>query len=105
MESISKLNKNIEYLQLQIEELKSLLKNDSNDFALNLQIENYKSEIENLQKSLYNANLKRNKEVIALRLKGSIARNGTFPLESVGGITNSFSDALYKTSQFLQYGK
>ncbi|MEF3080576.1 hypothetical protein [Winogradskyella poriferorum] len=105
MESISKLNKSIEYLQSQIEELIPLLKSNPNDFAIKLQIENYKSEISNLQKSLHDANLKRNKEIIALRLKGNIARSGTFPLESVGGITNSFSNALYKTSQFLQYGK
>lgn len=105
MESISKLNKSIEYLQSQIEELLLLLKSNPNDFALKMQIDNYKSEISNLQKSLHDANLKRNKEIIALRLKGNIARSGTFPLESVGGITNSFSNALYKTSQFLQYGK
>lgn len=105
MESISRLNKSIEYLQSQIEELFPLLKSNPDDFALKLQIENYKSEISNLQKSLHDANLKRNKEIIALRLKGNIARFGTFPLESVGGITNSFSNALYKTSQFLQYGK
>ncbi|KAB7528112.1 hypothetical protein F8C76_09535 [Flagellimonas olearia] len=105
MESISRLNKSIEYLQSVIEELLPLLKSNPDDFALKLQIENYKSEISNLQKSLHDANLKRNKEIIALRLKGNIARFGTFPLESVGGITNSFSNALYKTSQFLQYGK
>lgn len=105
MESFSRLNKSIEYLQLQIEELSRLRNENSNDFALELQIKNYKSEISNLQKSLRDANLKRNKEVIALRLRGNIAQLGTFPLGSVGGITNSFSKALYKTSQFLQYGK
>jgi len=105
MESISKLNSSIEYLQSTVEELKLLLKKNPDDFSLNLQIENYESEINNLQKSLYEANIRRNKEVIALRLKGNIAKYGTFPLESVGGITNSFSNALYKTSQFLQYGK
>jgi len=105
MESFSKLNESIAFFQSQIEKFETLRKSNPGDFALKLQIENYKSQISRLQKSLRDANLKRNKEVIALRIKGKIADFGTFPLESVGGITNSFSDALYKTSQFLQYGK
>ena len=105
MESFSKLKKSIAFLQSQIEKFEALRDRNPDDFALRLQIENYKSQISRLQKSLRDANLKRNKEVIALRIKGNIAKFGTFPLESVGGITNSFSNALYKTSQFLQYGK
>jgi hypothetical protein len=105
MATISNLQENIIYLQSQIEELSSLLSSEPQNFAVKIQIENYKSEITNLQSYLYTENLKRNKEIIALRLIGNIAKNGTFPLGSVGGITNSFSNALYKTSQFLQFGK
>ena len=82
-----------------------MLSNEPNNFAFKIQIDNFKSEIENLQSYLYKENLKRNKEIIALRLIGNIAKNGTFPLGSVGGITDSFSNAIYKTSQFLQFGK
>ncbi|WP_281237713.1 hypothetical protein [Flavobacterium praedii] len=105
MATISNLQENIIYLQSQIEELSSLLSSEPQNFAVKIQIENYQSEITNLQSYLYTENLKRNKEIIALRLIGNIAKNGTFPLGSVGGITNSFSNALYKTSQFLQFGK
>ncbi|MFV8371269.1 hypothetical protein [Flavobacterium sp. LB2P74] len=105
MATISNLQENIIYLRSQIEELSSLLSSEPQNFAVKIQIENYKSEITNLQSYLYTENLKRNKEIIALRLIGNIAKNGTFPLGSVGGITNSFSNALYKTSQFLQFGK
>lgn len=105
MATISNLQSKISYLQSQVEEKGLLLINEPNNFALKIQIENYKSEIENLQSYLYKENLKRSKEIIALRLIGSIAKNGTFPLGSVGGITDSFSNAIYKTSQFLQFGK
>lgn len=105
MATISNLQENIIYLQSQIEDLSSVLSNEPQNFAVKIQIDNYKSEITNLQSYLYTENLKRNKEIIALRLIGNIAKNGTFPLGSVGGITNSFSNALYKTSQFLQFGK
>lgn len=105
MATINNLQDNIQYLQSQIEELTLFLNNEPENFALKIQIENYKSEIQNLQSYLYNENLKRSKEIIALRLIGNIAKDGTFPLGSVGGITDSFSNAIYKTSQFLQFGK
>lgn len=105
MDTISDLQENINYLQKQVEELENLLKSEPDNFASKIQIENFKSEILNLQSYLYRQNIKRNKEIIALRLIGNIAKDGTFPLGSVGGITDSFSNAMYKTSQFLQYGK
>lgn len=105
MESINKLKDNIQFLQKEINKLESSLSVDPNNFAYKLQIDSDKSEVQNLQKEIYNFNLRRRKEIVALRLKGHIARKGSFPLELVGGITNTFSDALYKTSQYLQYGK
>lgn len=105
MATINNLQNKILYLQSQVEEKSLLLSNEPNNFAFKIQIDNFKSEIENLQSYLYKENLKRSKEIIALRLIGNIAKNGTFPLGSVGGITDSFSNAIYKTSQFLQFGK
>lgn len=105
MATINNLQNKISYLQSQVEEKSLLLSNEPNNFAFKIQIDNFKSEIENLQSYLYKENLKRSKEIIALRLIGNIAKNGTFPLGSVGGITDSFSNAIYKTSQFLQFGK
>lgn len=105
MATVSNLQNNITFLQSQVEELNLLILNEPNNFALTIQVKNYKSEIQNLQSYLYKENLKRSKEIIALRLIGNIAKNGTFPLGSVGGITDSFSNAIYKTSQFLQFGK
>ncbi len=105
MATLDNIRENIAYLQSQIEELNLVLAREPQNFAVKIQIENYKSEIENLQGYVYNENLKRNKEIIALRLIGNIAKDGTFPLGAVGGITDSFSNAIYKTSQFLQFGK
>lgn len=105
MDTISNLQENIIHLQKQVEELENLLISEPDNFASKIQIENFKSEILNLQSHLHRQNIKRNKEIIALRLIGNIAKDGTFPLGSVGGITDSFSNAMYKTSQFLQYGK
>lgn len=105
MESINKLKGSIQFLQTEINKLESSLLVDPTNFAFKLQVNNDKSEVQNLQKELYNFNLRRRKEIIALRLKGPVARKGSFPLELVGGITNTFSEALYKTSQYIQYGK
>lgn len=100
---IKNLNKNIEFLQSKVQEL-SIQNIDGDSFILDIQIKNLQSEIQNLQSKLKEQNTLRNKEVISLRLIGDIAKNGTFPLISVAGITDNFAKALFKTSQYLQYG-
>lgn len=101
---INQIKSNIEFLNQEITNLSLKFLDDLNNSILQTQIENLKTEVQSLQKEIIDFNNRRNKEVISLRLIGSIAKNGTFPLISVGGITNSFANAISKTSQYLQYG-
>ncbi|SUX45158.1 hypothetical protein [Chryseobacterium indoltheticum] len=100
---INKIKYNIDFLTEEVK-LLSLKLIDNDSPILKTQIESLNLEIRNLQNELRKYNEIRNKEVISLRLMGEIAKNGTFPLISVGGITDSFANAIFKTSQYLQYG-
>ncbi len=100
---IKNLKNNIEFLKAEIQRLSSKIEDKSN-VILNLQIQNLNTELKTLQNELKKFNERRSKEVIAIRLIGEKAKNGTFPLISVGGITDNFAKALFKTSQYLQYG-
>jgi hypothetical protein len=53
---------------------------------------------------LYHENIKREKEIVKLRFKGSVAQFGTFPLSMVGGLTNSISNAIFHSSKYYQFG-
>jgi len=89
----------------QIIEAKSqLAKSVLDPFALNLEKESFRGQLQFLQSLLKQEYLKRDKEVIKLRLKGSSAKYGNLPLEFVGGLTTSFSDAIFQSSKYLQYG-
>lgn len=104
MASIKKINENIQQLSMLFEEYNSMLHNEPDNFSLKLTVNNLDTQIKNLQNELYNENLKREKEIVQLRFKGNLAQNGTFPLSLVGGLTNSFSDAIFQTSKYLQFG-
>ena len=66
---------------------------------------NYKSQIEILRKDLRNENLKREKEVIQVRLIGNDAKYGSIPLMVIGGLTDTFSKSIFETSKYIQFGK
>lgn len=104
MASIKKINENISKLSAVIEEYDIQFSKEPENFSIKLTINNLKSQIEELQDQLRRENLKREKEIIQLRFKGKIARSGTFPLSLVGGLTDAFSNAIFHTSKYFQYG-
>jgi hypothetical protein len=104
MASIKKIKDNISQLSSVVEEYSIALKKEPNNFSLKLTIDNLTSQIDDLQNQLYHENLKREKEIVQLRFKGKVARFGTFPLSLVGGLTNSFSNAVFNTSKYFQFG-
>lgn len=105
MASIKRINENIDKLSKVFAEYNLLLNEKPNDLSLSLTIKSIQSQIEELQTELYHENLKREKEIVQLRLKGRIAKYGTFPLHKVGGITTSFSKAIFQSSRYFQFGK
>src|SRR5690606_429440 len=104
MASIKKITENISQLSTVVAEYSIALNKEPENFSLRITIDNLKSQIEDLQNQLYQENLKREKEIVQLRFTGRVARFGTFPLALVGGLTNSFSNALFNTSMYFQFG-
>ena len=104
MPSIKKIQDSIQKLTTIVSERTALLKAEPNNFFNNLTLESVKSQISELQHQLYQENLKREKEIVQLRLRGKIANLGNFPLSMVGGLTNSFSNAIFQTSKYFQFG-
>lgn len=70
-----------------------------------LSLKNLEQHRDDLEKELRIANLNRFKEVITLRFKGVKAQYGTLPLGIVGGLSKSFSDAIFETSKYLKFGR
>lgn len=104
MPSIKKIQDSIEQLRAFASEYSLQLKAEPNNFSLSLTLQSIQNQIDELQHQLYQENLKREKEIVQLRLKGRIAKFGTFPLSLVGGLTNSFSNAVFNTSKYFQFG-
>lgn len=105
MASIKKITENIEQLSKLLNDSFSILDKDKNNFAVKLTVDNLKNQIEELQHELYHENIRREKEIVQLRFIGKVAKFGTFPLHLVGGLTDSFSNAVFNTSKFRQFGK
>lgn len=104
MPSIKKIQDSLQELTTFVSEYATLLKAEPNNFAHKLTIQSLESQITELRHQLYQENLKREKEIVQLRLKGKVAKFGTFPLSLVGGLTNSFSNAVFNTSKYFQFG-
>lgn len=105
MASIRRINENLEHLSAMLNEYSAKLRDDVSNFSLRITIDNLNRQIEELQQQLYNENILREKEIIQLRFIGKAARFGTFPLHLVGGLTDSFSKAIFNSSKFRQFGR
>lgn len=105
MASIKNIEENILQLSSFIDDMEGALQKDPSNFAYKLSIKNYKSQIETLRKDLRFENLKREKEVLQIRLIGHEAKHGSIPLMTIGGITDTFSKSILDTSKHLQFGK
>lgn len=104
MGNFNKIKSNIEQLESMIAELETKKKSLTEDFAIDLELTSLNNQLDDLREQLYRANLKREKEIIELRLIGQTASFGSIPLEFVGGLTNNFSRAIFNTSKFIKYG-
>ncbi|MGG6229732.1 hypothetical protein [Tenacibaculum sp. SDUM215027] len=105
MSNFQRIKNNIDELFKLIESLEIEVKESPNDFSLSLKMSSYKNQLEDLQQQLYQENLKREKEIIKIRLIGNSASYGTLPLNIVGGITTNFSLSIHNTSKYIQFGK
>ncbi len=105
MNLIGRVSRNIEQLKELISSVSADIAKDPDDFSLSLKYNSLKNQLEDLQHQLYQENLKREKEIIQIRLIGSTANFGTLPLDFVSGITYNFSKSLHSTSRYLQFGK
>lgn len=104
MANLARIKSHIEQLEPMIAQLEASLKASPNDFALKLELSSLENQINDLREQLYRENLKREKEIIELRLIGQTANFGSIPLEFVGGITNNLSSAIFTTSKFKKFG-
>ncbi|MDD2438468.1 MAG: hypothetical protein PHF41_13145 [Massilibacteroides sp.] len=104
MANLARIKSHIEQLEPMIAQLEASLKASPNDFAIKLELTSLENQINDLREQLYRENLKREKEIIELRLIGQTANFGSIPLEFVGGITNNLSSAIFATSKFKKFG-
>jgi hypothetical protein len=104
MTIIKKLKEHIVLIEKKIEDIKALIDKNPDDFSLMLEFETYNNQLKDLNNQLYQENLKREKEIVELRLKGEKARFGSIPLRVVGGITNHFAQSIFNISKYLEYG-
>ncbi len=104
MSQIARTKSLIEEFNQLIAKEKVHLKESGGRRGLMLSLKNLEKHRDELEKELRIANLNRFKEVITLRFKGDKAQYGTLPLGIAGGLTKSFSNAVFETSKYLKFG-
>jgi hypothetical protein len=105
MANIRILKSHIESVEPKISAIESTLKANPENFAMKLELASLKNQLNDLRDQLYKENIKREKEVVELRLIGEESYYGSLPLNFVGGLTNNFASALHSTSRYLKYGR
>ncbi len=104
MELIKKIKDNIEFLETSLQRYFQLSKQDPDNYAYQFTLKSLTQQIKELQFSLYQENIKREREIVKLVFKGGLANYGSIPLKSVGGLTDSFAKAILSTSKYVQFG-
>lgn len=104
MANFRRIKLHIEQLEPIIAQLEAAQKASPDNFSIQLELSSLMNQINDLRDQLYRENLKREKEIIELRLIGQVANFGSIPLKFVGGITNNFSAAIFNTSKFMKFG-
>lgn len=104
MSSIQRLKDNIQIFETMIEKSERQLSENQDDFSIKLSINNLRSQVSQLYSELYKENLKREKEIIQVRLKGEIAKYGSIPLEVLANLASSFSESIMQTSKYMKFG-
>lgn len=104
MSQIARTKSLIEEFNQLIAKEKVHLKESGGRRGLMISLKNLEKQRDELEKELRIANLSRFKEVITLRFRGDKAQYGTLPLGIAGGLSKSFSDAIFETSKYLKFG-
>lgn len=105
MNVISKLQDQLELAnKLRAEQLRAI-EPGVNSFALELGLSSLEAHISDLEKQLRKEKEKRQKEVLELHLKGSIAQCGSLPLSVFAGIAGYISAALHTASARIRTGR
>jgi hypothetical protein len=105
MSNLRKIRQGIEELEPKVADLEVRYKESPTDFSIELQLQSVKNMLNDLHHQLYLANLKREKEIVELRLLSNETAFGSIPLDFVGGITNNFSAMVFNTSKYLKFGR
>lgn len=103
--------KSISEIKTEIGKLKQLAKIHQEKLDANpdntsskLSLNSLNKRIEDLHSQLVDENNDRYKEIIELRFRGKKAEYGSMPLYTIGALTDSFYNALFNTSKYVQYG-
>jgi hypothetical protein len=100
----TKLKMNIETVQKSIEEYKTILKNNANDFTAQLTLRSLDAHRRDLSKQLRNEMLIHSKEIMEIHLTGKSVKNGNVPLKIMAEIAQSFSRAIQTASVRIENG-
>lgn len=90
--------------KLRVEQL-SAIETDSGNFALELSLNSLEAHISDLENQLRKEKEKRQKEVLELRLEGSIAQFGSLPLSVLADIAHYVASALHAASARIRTGR
>jgi len=88
---IRRIDSSIEQLKSIIADLDIKINKTNDNFSLNLQRQALGNQLEDLQHQLYQEKIKREKEIIQIRLIGNAVNYGSLPLDFVSGIISNFS--------------
>lgn len=103
MLQIKKLNQSIRELEIMIEGTRVRLK-ESYDRTLAIELKGLESHLDNLRSQLKMENIKREKEIIKLRLIRKSDQYSGIPLEYAGLLLSLFFKAVLETSKYLVFG-
>lgn len=104
MGNFARIKSHIEQLEPIVAQLEKDHKASPDDFSIFVELTSLNNQLADLQEQLYRENLKREKEIVELRLIGQSANFGSIPLEYVGGITNNLSASIIVTSKYKMFG-
>ena len=104
MGNFARIKSHIEQLEPIVAQLEKDHKASPDDFSIFVELTSLNNQLADLQEQLYRENLKREKEIVELRLMGQSANFGSIPLEYVGGITNNLSASIIVTSKYKMFG-
>ncbi len=104
MESIGRLQDQVQKAGELLARDEAALKTEPQNFALRISAESMRKHVEDIQSQLRHALELREKEVIEVHLEGIHAKHGSIPLMVLGRIAQSMAEAISATSQKVKLG-